>query len=134
MNPAIDLSNSLPLARPELLLAGFALVATIVGAWFKDRAFGALSILGVVVIVAAGLLAIAWRPAGAIEIFQGAMVVDGVSVFAKALIAFAAAATLALGADYFNRTNEQRFEFPVMVTLAVLGMFVMVSAQDLISL
>jgi NADH-quinone oxidoreductase subunit N len=69
-----------------------------------------------------------------VEILQGAMVIDGVGVFAKALIAFAAAATLALGADYFGRTGERRFEFPLVVTLAVLGMFVMVSAQDLISL
>jgi NADH-quinone oxidoreductase subunit N len=134
MNPVIDLNNSLPLARPELLLAAFALIAAVLGAWFKDRAFGALSLLGVISIAGAGLLALAWSPGAAIEIFQGAMVVDGVGVFAKVLIALAAAATLALGADYFTTTKEQRFEFPVLVALATLGMFVMVSAQDLISL
>jgi hypothetical protein len=41
--PLVDLTNSLPLARPELLLAGFALIAVVIGAWFKDRAFGSLS-------------------------------------------------------------------------------------------
>jgi hypothetical protein len=30
--------------------------------------------------------------------------------------------------------NDKRFEFPVLIALGVLGMFVMVSAQDLISL
>lgn len=134
MNPAIDLSNSLPLARPELLLAAFALIGAVLGAWFKDRIFGALSTLGVVAILGAGLLAVAWSPGASIEIFQGAMVVDGVGAFAKVLIAIAAAATLALGADYFITTKEQRFEFPVLIALATLGMFVMVSAQDLISL
>jgi NADH-quinone oxidoreductase subunit N len=134
MNPVIDLNNSLPLARPELLLAAYALIGAVLGAWFKDRAFGALSLLGVISIAGAGLLALAWSPGAAIEIFQGAMVVDGVGVFAKVLIALAAAATLALGADYFTTTKEQRFEFPVLVALATLGMFVMVSAQDLISL
>jgi NADH-quinone oxidoreductase subunit N len=134
MNPVVDLNNSLPLARPELLLAAFALIGAVLGAWFKDRAFGALSLLGVISIVGAGLLALAWSPGAAIEIFQGAMVVDGVGVFAKVLIALAAAATLALGADHFTTTKEQRFEFPVLIALATLGMFVMVSAQDLISL
>lgn len=134
MNPVIDLTNSLPLARPELLLAAYALIGAALGAWFKDRAFGALSLLGVISIAGAGLLALAWSPGAAVEIFQGAMVVDGVGVFAKVLIALAAAATLALGADYFTTTREQRFEFPVLVALATLGMFVMVSAQDLISL
>lgn len=69
-----------------------------------------------------------------VEVLQGAMVIDGIGVFAKALIAFSAAATLALGADHFHRSKEPRFEFPVLIALAVVGMFVMVSAQDLISL
>jgi NADH-quinone oxidoreductase subunit N len=133
-SPMVDLTNSLPLARPELLLAGFALIAIVVGAWFKDRSFVALSALGVLTLLTAAGLAIAFAPAAPVEILQGAMVVDGVGVFAKALIAFSAAATLALGADHFVRTKEQRFEFPIMIVLAVLGMFVMVSAQDLISL
>jgi NADH-quinone oxidoreductase subunit N len=132
--PLVDLSHSLPLARPEILLACFALIGVVIGAWFKDRAFGVLSGLAVGVLIAAGGLAIAYAPHAPVEILQGAMVIDGVGVFAKALIAFAAAATLALGADYFGRTGERRFEFPLVVTLAVLGMFVMVSAQDLISL
>lgn len=132
--PSIDLANSLPFAQPELLLAGFAFVAIILGAWLKDRAFASISMFGVAALIGAGALSIAFRPAAPIEILQGAMVVDGFGVFAKALIAFSAVATLALGADHFVRTNEQRFEFPIVVVLAVLGMFVMVSAQDLISL
>jgi NADH-quinone oxidoreductase subunit N len=132
--PLVDLTNSLPLARPELLLAGFALIAVVIGAWFKDRAFGALSFFAVLALIGAGALAIMFQPGAPVEILQGAMVVDGVGVFAKALIAFSAAATLLLGADHFKHTKETRFEYPIVVTLAVLGMFVMVSSQDLISL
>lgn len=134
MNPALDLAHSLPLARPELLLVAFALGGAVVGAWLKDRAFGLLCLLGVISLLAAGLLAIAYNPLAPVELFQGAMVADGVGVFAKALIAFAAAATLALGADHFSSTREPRFEFPLLMVLGVIGMFVMVSAQDLISL
>ncbi len=133
MNPMSDFSASLPLAFPELLLVVFALVAAMIGAWLKDKAFHALSILGVAAIAGAGVLAM-YGPFAPVEIFQGAMVVDGVAVFAKALIGFAGAATLALGADHFSRANDKRFEYPVLVALAVLGMFVMVSAQDLITL
>lgn len=133
MNAMSDLSASLPLAIPELLLAGFALAAAIIGAWMKDSAFNALSILGIAAIAGAGVLAL-YGPFAPVEIFQGAMVVDGVAVFAKALIAFAGAATLALGWDHFAKVKDQRFEYPVLVALAILGMFVMVSAQDLITL
>jgi NADH-quinone oxidoreductase subunit N len=134
MNPAVDFNDSWPLAYPELLLAIYALGAVWLGAFLKDRSFLALSTLGVIAILVAGFLAFAGAPAASVSIFQGSMVVDGVGAFAKILIALAAAATLALGADHFITTKEQRFEFPVMIALAVLGMFVMVAAQDLISL
>jgi NADH-quinone oxidoreductase subunit N len=134
MSPLQDLTASLPYTRPELLLAAFALIAVIIGAWSSEKAFTWISGLGVLVLIGAGGLAIADQPLAPVAILQGAMVVDGVAAFAKALIAFSAAATLALGADHFNLTKERRFEFPVLVVLAVLGMFVMVSAQDLISL
>lgn len=132
--PMEDLLHSLPYARPELLLAGFALIAAVLGAWMGEKGFGLISTLGVMVLVAAGGIAILDRPADAVSIFQGSLVIDGVGVFAKALIAFAAAATLALATDYFGATREKRFEFPILVVLAALGMFVMVSSQDLISL
>lgn len=134
MPPLQDLLASYPLAWPELTLAGFALAAVVIGAWSGDKAFGVLCALGVAVLIAAGALAIAKSPDTPIAIFQGTMVVDGVGVYAKALIAFSAAATLALGAAHFSETGERRFEFPALIVLAVLGMFVMVSAQDLISL
>lgn len=134
MTPLHDLIASAPHAWPEFLLAGFAMVATLIGAWFKDKSFGLVSFLGVIALIGAGVLAVVRQPLAPVEIFQGSLVVDGVAVFAKALMAFSAAATLALGADHFSQTKEKRFEYPVMIVLAVLGMFVMVSARDLISL
>ena len=135
MNPMMDLLASWPHFRPEALLAAFALLGAFIGAvWGGDKRFLLLSALGVLVLVGAGLLVIRDRPVAPVEILQGSMVIDGVAVFAKALIGIAAAATLALAADHFVRTGERRFELPVLMTLAVLGMFVMVSARDLISL
>lgn len=134
ISPMQDLLASLPFARPELLLAGFALLAVVIGAYSSERAFGWLSGVATLVIVGAGALAYMDQPRAPVDILQGALVIDGVAVVAKVLIALAAAATLALGADHFIQTRERRFEFPVLITLSTLGMFVMVSAQDLISL
>ena len=134
MSPLQDLQAALPYARPELLLALYALLAVTLGAFFGDRAYAWIAGLGVAVLAAAGGLAIYDMPAAPKEILKGALVVDGFGVFAKALIAFSAAATLVLANDHFGKTKENRFEFPALVALAVLGMFVMVSARDLITL
>ncbi len=129
-----DFATDLSWIQPELWLTGFALLAAVIGAWAGDRAAGPLSVAAALVLIAAGAFGIVYDPSAPQALFGGALVADGVANFAKALIAFSAAATLLLGADTFARTNERRFEFPVMVVLAVLGMFVMVSARDLITL
>jgi NADH-quinone oxidoreductase subunit N len=129
-----DWLASYPHAWPELTLAIYALAAVLIGAWWGERAFGALCAIGVATLLGAAGLVVVNAPVAPVAIFQGSMVVDGVAMFAKVLIAIAAAATLALGADHFRMTRELRFEFPVLIVMAALGMFVMVSAQDLISL
>ena len=91
-----DLLTSATHARPELLLALFALVFVVVGAWFGERSFLIVSALGVLALLGAGVLAIYDKPSAQVEIFRGELSVDGFAVFAKALIGFSAAANLAL--------------------------------------
>ena len=67
----------------------------------------------VVALIAAGGVALADQPGRAgRRLFQGAMVVDGVAVFAKVLIALSAAATLALGADHFIQHERAPLRVP----------------------
>ncbi len=129
-----DLQRSLLLVQPELLLAGFALIATMIGARFKDQATPLLSGLCAAVLVAAGTLALIWRPLEPIDAFGGSLRIDAYGALAKAIIAYSAASTLYLGAESFARDGDRRFEFPILVALSALGFFVMASAGDLISL
>ena len=120
--------------RPELLLAAFVLIGTLLGAWGGDRSAGALSGFATLILVLAAALAFRARPETPMTIFGGGIVVDGFSAYSKVVIGLSAAATLLLGADHFAKTNERRFEFPLLVALSAIGMFVMVSANDLITL
>ncbi|MEM8555511.1 MAG: NADH-quinone oxidoreductase subunit NuoN, partial [Pseudomonadota bacterium] len=58
----------------------------------------------------------------------------GFSRFAKVMILFSAAAVLIMSEKYMEKRDLLRFEYPILVTLAVIGMMVMVSAGDLMSL
>jgi NADH-quinone oxidoreductase subunit N len=49
-------------------------------------------------------------------------------------ILLSAAAVLVMSQDYMARRDLLRFEYPILVTLAVVGMMVMVSSADLITL
>ncbi len=127
-------SASLPWLRPELLLAGYALLGILIGAAFKEKSAGFLALLGVLALAGAGILALLANPSQPQLIFGGSLVIDGFSVFAKVLIAFSAAATLWLGADTMLRGQDRRFEFSLIVVISALGMLIMASANDLITL
>jgi len=129
-----DLATSLSLIRPELALAAFALIGACLGAVWKERSAGMLSGFAIATLIAAGVLALLNFPAEPISGFAGAYVVDGFGSYAKALIGFSAAATLLLGADALLSQKDHRFEFPLLVALSTLGMFVMASANDLMTL
>ena len=66
--------------------------------------------------------------------FAGQYVADDFSAFMKILALAAAALSLLLALEWNRREGLNRFEFPVLVLFATLGMMVMISANDLMSL
>ena len=66
--------------------------------------------------------------------FWGMFIDDAFARFAKVTALAAAAAVLAMSAGYLDRQGLLRFELPILIVLAVVGMMVMVSAGDLLTL
>ncbi|MDA5557870.1 NADH-quinone oxidoreductase subunit NuoN [Shimia sp. MMG029] len=119
---------------PEILLALYAMGA-LVGVVYtgKDKMAGLLTWLTAGVFV---LLAIWIGASGSGENvgFNGMFHDDAFSRFAKVAILLAGAAVLVMGQDYMARRRIARFEYPVLMALATVGMMTMVSAGDLIAL
>ena len=89
--------------------------------------------------IAAGLLVIFGlmgfvldRPAG--TSFNGLLYNNEFSDFLKAVIGLAAAAALLLSKHYFKSEKLDRYEFSVLTLYSVLGMSIMVSANNLLSM
>lgn len=85
--------------------------------------------------VAALVVAALWAlraPAG--TAFFDAFIMDGLARFGKVAAFLAAAAALALSRDLMARLDALSYEYAVLVVLAALGMGMMASANDLISL
>ena len=66
--------------------------------------------------------------------FGGMFIDDGFSRFAKVVILVSAAAILLMSQEYMEKRDLLRFEYPLLVALATVGMMVMVSAGDLMTL
>ena len=119
---------------PEVVLALYAMAA-LLGAVYtgKDEVTGTLTWATVAVFV--GIAAwIGLSDPTDTPAFGGMFIDDPFAQFAKVVILLGAAAVLAMSADYMARRGLARFEFPLIAALAVVGMMVMVSAGDLMSL
>lgn len=134
----MDFAASLRLVAPEIVLSVSGLVLLLVAAWAGDKSSRAISIAAVAVLAACAFLvapALCGGPMGPdVSAFGGQFRADAFAAFAKLLIYAAAAAALMVAPAFFERFGAMRAEYPVLVLFAVLGMGLMVSATDLLTL
>ncbi|MFA7587440.1 MAG: NADH-quinone oxidoreductase subunit NuoN [Novosphingobium sp.] len=134
----MDLSHSLRLVAPETLLSVASLVLLLTAAWLGDRASRAISVAAIAVLAACAALvapALCGVAMGAdVLAFSGQYSADAFASFAKILIYASAAAALVVAPAFFERMNAMRAEYAVLVLLATLGMGIMVSATDFLTL
>lgn len=127
----MSLLEQLQIALPEAILAVGLLLLVIVGAYGGRRALTLVS-LGAAVLLTVAAVAAAWAPAGLA--FAGAFTSDSFAGFARAAIYLTTAVIVWLGDGWLRRVNNPRFEYPLLLVLAGLGMGVMATASDLIAL
>ena len=121
------------LALPEIFLALAAMALLMIGVFRGDGSTRLVSWLSVAALAVTALLTLQIPTEGGAT-FAGMFVVDGLAVFAKLLILVASAVAIIMSMAYVRAEAMERFEFPVLMVLASLGMLMMVSAQDLIAL
>lgn len=128
------ISADLQTVLPEILLSVYAMAA-LLGAVYTTKD-GAASLLtwatsGLFVLIAVW---IGINGDGTTVAFGGMFVEDAFARFAKIVILVSAAAVLLMSESYMQQRGLLRFEYPLLVALAVVGMMVMVSAGDLMAL
>jgi NADH-quinone oxidoreductase subunit N len=124
---------SLSLTLPEVILSVGSLLLLLVAGWKGDSATRFISGASIVLFVVAGLALLG--PAGdGGEAFGGLYVADRFAAFSKVLIYIAAAVSVFLAHGFFARTNQLRAEYPILIMLSSVGMGMMVSAGDMLTL
>lgn len=119
-------------ALPEIVMALGAIAMVLYGAIQGERSTRTLEIAALALLALALVLVL--RGEGKVVTFNGAFIADGFGRFMKVLTLVGAAAAIVLSADFLRRDGAMRFEFPILVVLATIGMMMMISASDLIGL
>jgi NADH-quinone oxidoreductase subunit N len=121
----------LTLVGPELILALGAMALLMVGAFSRHGSAGLVNALAVGVLLPAAV-AVFGVPDG--TTMGGAFVVDGFARFLKVATLLGSVVAIVLALRFARAERFERFEYPVLILLATLGMLVMISANDLITL
>ncbi len=123
---------SLHLSIPELILAIGSLVLLMIGVFSGERSGRMVSVLAIILLAVAALWLV-FVPSEGLA-YGGVFLSDGFGRFMKvtALVGSIVALFMSLGLAKENQLDK--FEFPVLIVLCTLGILLMISANDLISL
>lgn len=130
----IDLSYTalMPLF-PELFLAGAGLLLLVLGVFSGSKATNLVSWLSVAAFAVAAYLVMQGDMVR-VEALKGMFVMDSYAAVVKLLLLGGLAVSVVLSIRAMQEAGNARFEYPILVLFAGLGMMMMVSAHDLISL
>ncbi|NQW01707.1 MAG: NADH-quinone oxidoreductase subunit NuoN [Rhodospirillales bacterium] len=127
-------------AAPELFIAVMIMALLMFGVFQKHqsaadevRTAGYVSNLSVTVLALGILITIAFS-GDRVEIFNNLFVTDPFAVFTKVLVLIGAGVTIIMAQSFLVRHKMARFEYPILILFAVLGMMMMISANNLMAL
>ncbi|MGB1077618.1 MAG: proton-conducting transporter membrane subunit, partial [Bdellovibrionales bacterium] len=132
MDNLITLSSLQPIYA-ELFMALMVMGLLVVGVFKGDQSTRFLTSIAIVGLLFAVLLLFG-APVGKEPILNGMFVLDAFARDMKIVLVIALIASYLLSVKYLYDTGFVKFEYPVLVLLAALGMFLMVSSNHLLSL
>jgi len=121
-------------AAAEIFLAAAGMVLLMIGVFHRRDATGLVSLLAAGTLAAAAVLVLLFGGEAPEPAFFGMFMTSTFAQFAKVLILLGAFLAIVLSDDYMRREQARRFEYPVLIVYATVGMMMMVSAADLIAL
>ena len=134
----MEVLRSLTISGTEVVLSFSGLILLLAAAWGGDKASRAISIAAVAVLTVCAVLTVPVLTSGAMgaqtSAWNGQFKGDAFAAFAKLLIYIGAAVTLIVAPAFFERSKAMRAEFPLLILFASMGMGMMVSATDMLSL
>ena len=127
------MGTSLILTLPEIILSIAALALMMVAAYAGDRAARLSTWLAIGAFLVAALVTPGVFDVGGIA-FDGLFIADSFAAFSKIIVYLAAAVALVAASGWFARDGGYKTEYPVLILLSSVGMGMMVSAGDLLTL
>lgn len=125
--------NDLLLIIPQIFLLFSAIILLMLGSFTKKNSAKIVVYFSVLTLFLVTFLEIL-MPWDIHVIFNNSLVENGFSRFVKSIIFMSSAFVIILSSKWLIRYDEKAFEYPILILFSSLGMSLMISANDLITL
>mgnify|MGYP001246412241 FL=1 len=125
--------NDLLLIIPQIFLLFSAIILLMLGSFTKKNSAKIIVYFSVLTLFLVTFLEI-FMPWDIHVIFNNSLVENGFSRFVKSIIFMSSAFVIILSSKWLIRFDEKAFEYPILILFSSLGMSLMISANDLITL
>ena len=129
----VDLFESLIIIAPELILAITAMSLLMIGSFYQKKSINLINTLAFLTLLILSFNELIFNNIQ-IFAFNGFFIEDKLSSFAKFIIFLTSALSIIMSANWLRNYDKTAFEFPILILFSTLGMALMVSANDLVSL
>ena len=119
-------------ALPEIFLAVGAMVLLMIGAFGGQKMTTMITGLAVAFLIIVGVLLVL-SPHETVVTFNGAFVLDPFARLLKLVVLVGSGVAIAMSVGYARAENFEKFEYPILIMLATVGMMMMLSANDMIA-
>ena len=123
---------SLHLVAPELVLGGGTLLLLMLGAFLKTKKEQVVHFLSLGLLVLVGFSLFFVKTLSQVS-FNGFWVSDFLALGAKVILVISTFILMLVSSKSWKKEGVFKFEYPLLMLLALLGMMVMVSAHDLMT-
>jgi len=122
--------NNLEVLIPEIFLTISIFIVLMIGVFFKNSY---ILVTRICLLILLGLILILLNnDSESIKIFLNSFLSDSFSNFIKILIVISSIFVLNSSQKFIKDKKLNQFEYPIIILLSILGMFIMVSSNDLI--
>ncbi len=129
----VDLYKSLTIIAPELILALVAMTLLMIGSFYQKKSINLIITLSFITLIILSINELIPYENQTFA-FNAFFIEDKLSSFAKFIIFFTSSLSIIMSANWLRNYDKSAFEFPVLILFSTLGMALMVSANDLVSL
>jgi len=129
-----NISADINLALPEIFLLTMISIILVIDLFLKDESRGATYVLSVITLIITGFISMSGYQTETLLGYAGTFVVDPMATILKTSLLFAVAVAFIYARDYLQDRNMYKGEFFTLGLFGTLGMMLMVSAANFLTL